>query len=277
MCYPGHQWPPATFKPVLEKYHLIWIGVIVATDSRPVEQHAGLLLDAACNVRKIWPTDSNRIYLASVNCQGPINGMAFYYSDIFPGTIIAPGLDWFYKLKDPRPNVGMWDTDKMARPQAADWDRAKSRSRFFLALRDAENPNNKLYDDEILHQGYQAAGFRHVKAQRVPYADQERYIDWKSGWFEQGVQFLDESQEKGAAASQPAIAGQVPANVPVVGAANTGDSAAKADGALEMAKNYITLGKYDRARDRLNQIVSTYPDTAAAAQAKKLLKDINGK
>jgi hypothetical protein len=274
MSYPGHQWPPATFKPVLEQYHLIWIGVMVATDSRPTEQHAGLLLDADYNVSKIWSIDPRRNYLGSWNVEGPIGGMAFYYSDTFTGTIIAPGLSWFYKIKDPRPTVGTWNTDELPRPQSADWDRAKNKSRFFLTLRDEQNANAKQVDDLILRLGFGSSGFKHVKSVRVPNADQDRWIDWKSGWFEQAIEFLDESAA--GPASQPTASDKVrtgTAKTP----ASAADTAAKVAGALELAQNYISLGKYDLARARLNQIITRYPNTPSAAKAKQLLKDIDGK
>ncbi|MGE5609665.1 MAG: trypsin-like peptidase domain-containing protein [Bacillota bacterium] len=56
-----------------------------------------------------------------------------------------------------------------------------------------------------------------------------------------------------------------------------GDAAAKASSALEMAKNYLALKKYDLARPKLQAIADTYPDTPAAKEAKALLKEIEGK
>jgi hypothetical protein len=265
MCFPGHQWPPATWKPILEKYHLIWIGVTIVTDSRPVEQHAGLLLDAAYNVRNLWPTDPGRIYLATNTGERPIAGMAFYYSDIFTGTIISPGLSWFLKIRDSNPKVGVWGTDNMVRPLTADRDRAKSKSRFFLALNDSADANAVRCDDVIVHQGFGSAGFKHVRMLRVTPEEMGRYTDWQSIWFEQGVQFLDEAPPvRPGATSKPGV---------MVSKAD----ATKASSALDMAQNYMAMKKYDVARTRLQQIVTDYPGTAAAKQAEQLLKQIQGK
>ena len=49
-CFPGHQWPPKTWKPVLEKHHLIWIGVVAVDSGRPVvppASQAGVVSAAA--------------------------------------------------------------------------------------------------------------------------------------------------------------------------------------------------------------------------------------
>jgi hypothetical protein len=55
------------------------------------------------------------------------------------------------------------------------------------------------------------------------------------------------------------------------------DPAAKAARTLSLAKSYITAERYDTARERLNQIVQTYPDTPAAKEAKTLLDQIKSK
>jgi hypothetical protein len=55
------------------------------------------------------------------------------------------------------------------------------------------------------------------------------------------------------------------------------DPATKAAKALSLAKSYITAERYDAARDRLQQIVRTYPDTPSAKEAKGLLDQIKDK
>lgn len=70
-------------------------------------------------------------------------------------------------------------------------------------------------------------------------------------------------------AAKPAASDAKPAAV--------ADDAVKADSALDMAQNYITLGKYDIARTKLQDLIASYPNTAAAKKAKALLADIAGK
>jgi hypothetical protein len=55
------------------------------------------------------------------------------------------------------------------------------------------------------------------------------------------------------------------------------DPATKAAKALSLAKSYITAERFDVARDRLGQIVKTYPDTPAGKEAKSLLETIKDK
>jgi hypothetical protein len=60
-------------------------------------------------------------------------------------------------------------------------------------------------------------------------------------------------------------------------AASADESADKAAKDLSMAKNYLALQKFDLARPKLQKIAETYPDTAAGKEAKKLLKELEGK
>lgn len=47
--------------------------------------------------------------------------------------------------------------------------------------------------------------------------------------------------------------------------------------ALTMARNYIVMQKYDKAREKLRAIQQSYPDTPAAEEARKLLQEIADK
>ncbi|HXE55770.1 MAG TPA: tetratricopeptide repeat protein, partial [Tepidisphaeraceae bacterium] len=51
----------------------------------------------------------------------------------------------------------------------------------------------------------------------------------------------------------------------------------KADTALSLARAYVSAGRYDAARARLQSIIRDYPKTTAAKQAKDLLDQIAGK
>jgi TolA-binding protein len=55
------------------------------------------------------------------------------------------------------------------------------------------------------------------------------------------------------------------------------DPASKASKALSLAKSYITAERYDAARERLNQIIQSYPETPAGKEAKTLLEQIKNK
>lgn len=51
----------------------------------------------------------------------------------------------------------------------------------------------------------------------------------------------------------------------------------KADAALSLARAYVSAGRYDAARARLQSIIHDYPKTTSAKQAKELLDQIAGK
>jgi len=55
------------------------------------------------------------------------------------------------------------------------------------------------------------------------------------------------------------------------------DPAAKAARTLNLAKSYIAAERYDAAREKLNQVVQSYPDAPAAKDAKALLDQIKDK
>jgi hypothetical protein len=52
------------------------------------------------------------------------------------------------------------------------------------------------------------------------------------------------------------------------------DPEREAAGKLQQAKDILKDGKKDRAKDRLHDIVTKYPDTKAAEEAKQMLKDL---
>jgi hypothetical protein len=68
----------------------------------------------------------------------------------------------------------------------------------------------------------------------------------------------------------------VAAKAPLAGGSSD-DAAAKASRALDMAENYVTLGKYDLARTKLQDIITNYPNTPAAKKAKAALAEIAAK
>ena len=76
--------------------------------------------------------------------------------------------------------------------------------------------------------------------------------------------------EKGV---QEAVARPTPMLIPKSATA-TRDPAIKAEKALGMARNYLSTGDETIARQKLKEIVKTYPETPSAQEAQALLQQL---
>jgi tetratricopeptide (TPR) repeat protein len=277
----GHGFAPSTWRPILDKYHLIWIGPVHGGEDQPMLQRFGEALDSAHNAKKIWPIDEQRVYVC-INTQTKIlSGIGVAYPDLFDGTISALGMAWWSKIQDTKNRK--WDTDTISRPAEALLTLDKSHSRFFFASRD-EGPGSVNIEEQnlIFHYGYQQAGFHHIKLVKVPQADMNLWSSYSDDWFEQGIQFLDASSTETAAApaTQPiAEQSSQPTTAPAIASAQIASVKPdnRAASALSLAKSYVASEKYDLARPRLQKIIDEYPNTPAAAEAAAILQQIEGK
>jgi hypothetical protein len=77
-----------------------------------------------------------------------------------------------------------------------------------------------------------------------------------------------DSRAKGAAADQSSVSSASAPN-----SANNDES--RANSMLSQAKLMIANGRTDLAADKLNGLIKTYPNTAAADTARKLLATLN--
>jgi TolA-binding protein len=134
----------------------------------------------------------------------------------------------------------------------------------------------------VVKDGYERAGFKHVKAVYLPRTEITVWSLYPASWFEEGVTFLDDGAAEANAAEAPSAKAVAPAaspkpGSPPAGAGSADDSIKKAAGALSLAKNYINAGEYDVARKKLQSIIQTYGNTPSADEAKNLLLEIKDK
>lgn len=276
----NHGYAPAAWRPVFDKYHLIWIASNNDADDRPAIERFGQPLDAAYNAPKNWPIDDHRVYACLNTGTGTVCGLGLQYPDVFTGTVDALKIAWFAKLTDEHTR-SIWGTDSTPRPLEQYLGMAKSRP-FALVSRD-EGQENNMIDDLIFRRGYQQSGFKRVKFIKVTEDEMGHWTDYKGNWLEQAIQFLDAAQQEpskppaSTAPSESASAASPtsrPATRPV---ASTGaDASAKAAGELSLAKSYVAAKKYDLARPRLKKIIEAYPNTPAAKEAARMLAEIQG-
>ncbi len=202
LCFKDIAGPPDAWPDVLERHHLIWVGVVGSDDAKPAVQRTALLLDAVHAVRKFWPVDAERVYLSMNTNVGAAAGSAFYYPEVFDGEVETPQARWFAPVKGfERPPL-TWAHNDVPRPQPSDLARAKSHSRFFLVARDNGEPatdpaaktdplaGNEAFRRVVRH-GFQQTGFKFVQGVLVTEAAMGHYVNYAADWFDQGVTFLD--------------------------------------------------------------------------------------
>ena len=100
--------------------------------------------------------------------------------------------------------------------------------------------------------------------------DKDRYDGWIkiTRGEERGWPKGQEPKDKGATAKAPPKAAPQPSEKP----ADDPDKAEKAAaGKLEFARSFLKDGKIDKAKQRFQDIVTQYPNTKAAEEAKKEL------
>ena len=312
--------PPQAWEPVLDKFHLIWIGTDNCGDGRDPLERAGLVLDAAYNAQTTWTIDQGRVFLLDCANNAPVSAMQLYYPDVFDGAIHCNVLDWFSAIQDSEQPKGFKWEAKLKKPAPEILDQAKTR-RFFIIdkLEDHFGKSNQAND--IVKFGYEKNEFKNVKVLATRTEIKNKYAAQPADWFEAGITYLDVKPQspavalakgEAAAEAQPpaADARQAASTAPARGrdmpkaattapppavkdAKSTAAAAApppppppppvaetpeeKAQHALNAVKSYIAAERYDIARARLQKIVTDYPDTPAAKDAKALLKDIQNK
>jgi TolA-binding protein len=68
-----------------------------------------------------------------------------------------------------------------------------------------------------------------------------------------------------------------PSTAPARGADTATAAGQKAASALQMANDLVKANRFDAARQRLKEIIDTYPETPAAKQARSVLDQIKNK
>jgi len=281
MPFGGHGFPPQKWFDVLESRHLLWLGDSNAGEQRLVVVRIGLALDAVANAEKTWQIDPARVYMVPAAGHSAADAIALYYPDVFQGQISGGTWGWYAQI---RTKGTIYHSDTFPPPKPEQLGLAKTRSRFFFAGRESSNPGKVSTEAAMVKDGYERAGFRHVKAIFLPAGEITVWSSYPASWFDQGIQFLDSgaaeanAQMAGAkSAASPATKASAGTAPPAVNPSTPDDPTKKAASALSLARNYVIANQYDAARKKLQSIIATYPNTPSAAEAKSLLKEIQDK
>jgi hypothetical protein len=269
---------------VLDKHHLIWIGANKSGNERLVADRIRLAIEAACNMKRRFSIDEDRIYVSGVSGGGRTASMcATSFSDVFAGAVYIVGVNFYRDIPLPEKKNEFWPAQFYA-PLPALLADQKRTHRYVLLTGD--NDFNLSNTVAVYNSGYLKEGYQHVTLMQVPGMGHDVP---DADWFEKAIAALDEPLPKiqaaraatRAAATQQA-ARRAPAKPTTTAAtaparAEAENPARDADRLLNLARSYIAAGSYAPARARLEKIISSYPNTTQAQDAKKLLREIESK
>ncbi|HTL31401.1 MAG TPA: hypothetical protein VL282_19360 [Tepidisphaeraceae bacterium] len=245
----GHGFTPAAQKPILEKYHLIWIAPMHGGTEQPEQQRMGEMIDAVYNARKAWPISDRRVYAMITTWQPPASGTALYYADQFAGVLYAHQLRMYAPL-----HIGQL-LYKQQMPRPADTSLTAARKlRMFSAIRDSIPAKDLKTDDLTYREQYQSL-MKATKRITVPDAGANIWSNFAADWFEQGIQFLD-SDGKGGGTNE--------AEPPSTSSTSTGPHPAPTDGRLTLEQVPGKTGEFHL------QLTERSPLSALPEMAKRL-------
>jgi hypothetical protein len=257
------------WREVLEKHKLIWIGPNKAGNDRLPLSRFGLCIDAVHNMKKLYDIDPNRVYIAGVSGGGRISSMlGVCYPDIFKGGMYICGCNYFREMEAPNTGGKVWHRG-YAQPKAEMFTQAKKNVSHVLLT--GEKDMNREQTKEYYEKGFKKDGFLHATYIEVPGMGHQPP---DPEWFEKGVAAMEDNTSPPPAAAPPKAVAETSkpaANSPSAPKSSPTD---EADKLLRNAKVYIDNQLYKDARDRLNNLISKYPDSPAAKEAKDLLTKI---
>jgi hypothetical protein len=259
---------------VLEKHKLIWIGPNKVGNERAVWCRMGLAIDAVFNMKKQYDIAPNRVYIAGASGGGRVSSMlGVCYPDVFKGGMYIIGCNYYREMTAPNTGGKVWHRG-YAPPPADILAQAKKNVSHALLTGETDGNREQI---KIYYEQFKKDGFLHVTYIEVPGMGHQPP---NAEWFEKGLLAAMEDITPPPAAVAPAKTDpprsaqqkEKPAPNPPVSAKGT--PAEEADKLLRNAKVYIENQLFKQARERLQNILTSYPDTPAAKEAKDLLKQI---
>jgi hypothetical protein len=295
---------------VLNKHKLIWVGANNSGNNRNGRIRLGLAVDAAHYMPTAYNIDKDRVYVSGGSGGGrcssmlgvaypeyftggsyPIIGCNFYRRIQVTAATAVKGAE-FYEASFKRPSAKLWDLV------------TKERRHVYLT---GDNDPNRL-QTELNYKAAKKDGFKHITYIQVPGMGHQAP---DAEWFEKGIVALDEGRqaiaaggagvkdetpaEKAAAKAEakpvahadakPAAAPRLPAPVlakPAPAVAKDAPAASvspddEADKAMKIARLYMSNRLYNKAREKLKQLVKDHPNTPQATEAQKLLAELGNK
>lgn len=267
--------PPQQYLAALDKHHLICVGANNVGNNRFPRLRMGISIDAAVNMKTRYNIDKERVYVSGISGGGRVSSMlGVGFPDLFKGGIYCIGCNFYKTLQSTEHKVPGTDkygffTRSYDPPPAEFFRAAREKSRHVLITGDFDENREQTW--LYYSQGFMRDHFEHVTYYQVPGMGHQAP---PAEWYDAALDYLDRRDEppaKTASApkliAKPAAAATPPASQPT-------DRASIAASLLTRAKLYVDNHVYEQARERLKWITTQYPETPAAAEARKMLKEI---
>jgi hypothetical protein len=227
-------------RPILDEKNLI----VVAThkDHRPLLNAVGLCFDIAFNLRQTYNIDPSRIYFIGLGqTEEPIGWST---GDLFMGDVYIGWVGY---------NKPLWTTQPLfqVNPPPRLMNLAKDHIQI-LAYPAGQDSKWYVYIADAMR----ADGFNYVALAPASHDQLPQ-----PAWFRQTLQQLASIRSHPVAMH--------PTTAPA--------SSDEPTRLLHLAQAYIASGLTDKAKDKLNQLIQSYPNDPAAAKAKELLAQIGAK
>ena len=177
---------PEAYKPILDKYRLIWIGANHSGNKRvPFWHRFGLAIDAAHNMKKRYTLDLKRVYVGGYSGGGRCASVvAVGFPEHFHGGFYIVGCNYFRMLEVMRQPGSQWSFFQM--PHRGILQTVMRRNRYVL-LTGEQDFNREA--TEVIADAYRSDGFNHVTYIEIPGMG---HLLPGAGWFERGIAFLDD-------------------------------------------------------------------------------------
>jgi hypothetical protein len=273
----GNGKPPRHWLDSMDQHHLIWCGPNKAGNDRYAHLRMGLAIDAVHNMRQKYNIDPNRVYVAGVSGGGRIASMlGVCFSDVFNGGYYIIGCNFYIQEKSVEQNGVFRRAYNL--PPAKYLVAAKKQSKHVFLTGDTDGNRDQT---QIYYNAFKREGFEHITYFQVPGMGHQAP---DPEWFEKGMKALDEPLPPPGTPRPPTTRRALAATTRPVAAtqattqpAAANDPAAVARQLLTRARLYLDNKQYELAREKLRWIATNYPTTPAAAEARTLLRQIEGK
>jgi hypothetical protein len=258
--------PPKNWLKSMDDHGLIWVSPNKVGNDRFVRPRMGLAIDAAHNMPKRYKIDPRRIYVAGVSGGGRVASMlGVGFPDVFTGGgFYMIGCN-FYRQERSAEQDGVFRRSYNVPPTKIYQLAKRTKHVFLTGDTDGNREQTQLY-----YTGFRRDGFDHSTCLQVPGMG-HRAPD--AEWFEKGIAALEEVIEPKPASPARTTAATRPAPARPA-TTQSADANAVAKRLLATARLYVDNRQHDLAREKLNWIVQTYPTTPAAAEARRLLKQL---
>ena len=282
---------------VLDKHKLIWIGANKSGNDRAAWVRLGLAIDAAEYMPTAYNIDADRVYVSGASGGGKCSSMlGIAWPDVFTGgSYPMLGCNFYRRVLVSAGGAGKgaeYYRQNFKRPPGRLWDVVtKERRHVFLT---GDNDFNRQ-PSELTFREAKKDGFKHITYLQVPGMGHQPP---DAEWFEKGIVALDDKDggvvvvgagepRAGAATAKTARAEAKPAKAEAKPARPAAAQAAPADEGsdvltpeqeairlMKLARLYVGNRMYNKAREKLNQVVRDHPKSPQAQEAQKLLKEI---